>query len=93
MEKLKFNYLEMSTKHNFLKRLLDPDEWGHLYNNVIWTPADIKSLETQTEPIKATLVAAKERTQQLEAELEKLTEHLCNCTLFPADHVNAYAAM
>ena len=44
VDKLKFNYLEMRTKKEFMTRLLDPDEWGHLYNNAIWTPADIKSL-------------------------------------------------
>lgn len=44
VDKLKFNFLEMSTKQQFMQRLLDPDEWSHLCNNAIWTPADIKSL-------------------------------------------------
>lgn len=77
MDKLKFNFLEMCTKQQFMNRLLDPDEWGHLYNSAIWTPADIKSLERQGEPVKASLVEAKTRTAALEAELSRITEHLC----------------
>lgn len=81
-EKLKFNYLEMSTKQNFMQRLLDPDEWNHLYNNTIWTPADVKSLEKQMEPTKIELVEAKRKTSELEGDLGKITEHLCNCIFF-----------
>lgn len=78
MEKLKFNFLEMSTKQNFMQRMLDPDEWGHLYNSAIWTPADIGALEKQMGPTKTALVESKQRCEELEAELAKITEHLCN---------------
>ncbi len=61
-----------------MHRLLDPDEWTHLYNNAIWTAADIKVLEKQMEPTKATLVACKTKTNELEIELSKMSEHLCN---------------
>jgi len=78
VEKLKFNFLEMSTKQNFMQRLLDPDEWHHLHAQTIWTPGDIKALERQMEPTKAALVEAKEKTLTLEAELAKVTDHLCS---------------
>lgn len=67
----------MSTKQQFMQRLLDPDEWGHLYNNAIWTASDIKALEKQMEPVKSALVECKGRTGSLEAELARVTEHLC----------------
>lgn len=70
----------MCTKREFMQRLLDPDEWGHLYSNTIWTAADIKSLEKQGEPAKNALVEAKGQTEELEGELSKITEHLVNCT-------------
>lgn len=76
VDKLKFNYLEMYTKQQFMQRLLDADEWNHLYNSAIWTPADMRSLERQGEGTKAALVGAKNRCSELEAELSRLTEHL-----------------
>lgn len=76
VDKLKFNYLEMSTKQHFMHRLLDADEWNHLYNSAIWTPADMRSLERQGEGVKAALVAAKGRCGEVEGEVGRLTEHL-----------------
>lgn len=70
LEKLKFNWLELSTKRDFLHRLsaAEGEEWRGCGTSR-WTPGELKQLERSLEPDKAKLKTEKSRTNDLLQEL------------------------
>lgn len=77
LEKLKFNWLELQTKRDFLTRLSDGEEWRSC-QSTRWTPGELKQLEKECEPAKNALKEEKARTEELERRLFDFCEQNVN---------------
>ncbi|KAJ3332944.1 hypothetical protein HDU76_012513 [Blyttiomyces sp. JEL0837] len=69
--KLKFNFLEQTTKETFLKRVLAvPPQWC--------TPDDLKEAEAKNEELKVRLKAFKAETEEAKESLRELVDQVCD---------------
>lgn len=73
LEKLKFNWLELRTKREFLENLVEKgreDQSSQQPFSSRWCPAELKQLEDEILPIKMILKEEKSKTTSLIEEIE-----------------------